>query len=392
MSWKESSVVNERMSFITRLNAGERMSDLCLHYGISRKTGYKFKERFERLGLIGLGDQSRAPIRNRRLRGPVAELVLELRRKHPTWGPRKLLEVLRGLHPGIPMPGTTAIGSLIDREGLVTPHRRRNRVPAFPDHLTQAAAANEVWCADYKGQFRLGNTSYCYPLTVSDDATRFLIAIDAFERINLEEARISFEEAFTKYGLPKVIRTDNGAPFASCGLLGLTRLSVFWIKQGIRPERIKSGEPQQNGRHERMHRTLKAETTRPAARNLLQQQERFDCFVETYNNVRPHEALGMSTPAKVYKPSGRSFIAKTLDYPLHDDVVKVDRSGHTNIVRGRGGSFFVSGALAGERIGIRELENDTWLLTFAGIDLGVYDAPSHFFQQIDIPVSAPPET
>ncbi len=392
MPWKESSVVNERMGFITRLNAGERMSDLCLHYGISRKTGYKFKERFERLGLIGLGDQSRAPIRNRRLRGPVADLVLELRRKHPTWGPRKLREVLGGLHPGVPLPGTTAIGSLIDREGLVTPQRRRNRVPAFPDHLTQAAAANEVWCADYKGQFRLGNTSYCYPLTVSDDATRFLIAIDAFDRINLEEARISFEEAFTKYGLPKVIRTDNGAPFASCGLLGLTRLSVFWIKQGIRPERIKSGEPQQNGRHERMHRTLKAETTRPAARNLLQQQERFDCFVETYNNVRPHEALGMSTPAKVYQPSGRSFIAKTLDYPLHDDVVKVDRSGHTNIVRGRGGSFFVSGALAGERIGIRELENDTWLLTFAGIDLGVYNAPSHFFQQIDIPVSAPPET
>lgn len=392
MPWKESSLVNERMAFITRLNAGERMSDLCLHYGISRKTGYKFKERFERLGLIGLGDQSRAPIRNRRLRGPVADLVLELRRKHPTWGPRKLLEVLRGLHPGIPMPGTTAIGSLIDREGLITPHRRRKRVPAFPDHLTQAGAANEVWCADYKGQFRLGNTSYCYPLTVSDDATRFLIAIDAFERINLEEARIAFEEAFTKYGLPKVIRTDNGAPFASCGLLGLTRLSVFWIKQGIRPERIKSGEPQQNGRHERMHRTLKAETTRPAARNLLQQQERFDCFVETYNNIRPHEALGMSPPAKVYQPSNRSFIAKALDYPLHDDVIKVDRSGHTNIVRGRGGSFFVSGALAGESIGIRELESETWLLTFADIDLGIYDAQSHFFQQADIPVSAPPET
>lgn len=392
MSWKESSVVNERMGFITRLNAGERMSDLCLHYGISRKTGYKFKERFERLGLIGLGDQSRAPIRSRRLRGPVADLILELRRKQPTWGPRKLVEVLRRLHPGISLPGTTAVGSLLDREGLVTPQRRRNRVPSFPDHLTQGASANEVWCADYKGQFRLGNANYCYPLTVSDDATRFLIAIDAFERINLDEARIAFEEAFTRYGLPKVIRTDNGAPFASCGLLGLTRLSVFWIKQGIRPERIESGEPQQNGRHERMHRTLKAETTRPAARNLLQQQERFDCFVETYNNVRPHEALGMASPAKVYQPSSRVFVAKALDYPLHDDVIKVDRSGHANVIRRRGGSFFVSGALAGERIGIRELDDDTWLLTFAGIDLGVYDAQSHFFQQADIPVSAPPET
>ena len=392
MSWKESSVVNERMSFITRLNAGERMSDLCLHYGISRKTGYKFKERFERLGLVGLGDQSRAPIRNRRLRGPVADLVLDLRRKQPTWGPRKLVEVLRQRHPGVALPGATAVGSLLDREGLVTPQRRRNRVPLFLDHLTQGASANEVWSADYKGQFRLGNTNYCYPLTISDDATRFLIAIDGFERINLEEARIAFEGAFTKYGLPKVIRTDNGAPFASCGLLGLTRLSVFWIKQGIRPERIKPGEPQQNGRHERMHRTLKAETTRPAAKNLLQQQERFDCFVETYNTVRPHEALGMATPAKVYQPSSRILTAKTLDYPLHDDVLKVDPSGHVNIIRRRGGSFFVSGALAGEQIGVRELEDDTWLLTFASLDLGIYDPRSHHFQQIDIPVSAPPET
>src|SRR5262249_17116178 len=157
------------------------------------------------------------------------------------------------------IPGTTAVGSLIDRAGLVSPHPRRRRVPSYPAHLTQAVAANEVWCADYKGQFRLANNDYCYPLTVSDDATRYLIGVDAFERIKGDEARSAFEEAFTKFGLPKVIRTDNGAPFASCGLFGLSRLSVFWIKQGIRPERIEKGQPQQNGRHERMHRTLKAE-------------------------------------------------------------------------------------------------------------------------------------
>jgi len=391
MPWKESSVVNERMHFIVRLQAGERMVDLCREYGISRKTGYKYMERFGRLGAIGLSDQSRAPRHPHRFEGPVVDLVVGLRREHPTWGPRKIREVLLRRHHGVALPGTTTISLLIARAGLASPRRSRNRVPVFPGHLTQAGSANDVWCADYKGQFRLANTDYCYPLTVSDDASRFLLRIEAFDRINLEEARYVFEEAFSAYGLPLVIRTDNGTPFAGRGLLGLTRLSVFWIKQGIRPERIEPGEPQQNGRHERMHRTLKEETTRPAAKNLLQQQERFDCFIDVFNKERPHEALGMDTPSQHYRASDRRYLPKRLEYPLHDDVIKVHATGHAAVIRRRGKAFFVSTALAGEEIGIRHIGDETWLLSFADLDLGIYYATSHEFHPADLGTSSPRE-
>lgn len=391
MPWKESGIVYERMAFITRLRDGERMAELCREYGISRKTGYKFKERFERLSVLGLEDQTRAPIRRRRIDESIAQMVLDLRREHPTWGPRKLVEVLGRRNPGLRMPGTSSVGSLIAREGLAKPRRHRRGVPVFPSHLTRPDSANDVWCADYKGQFRLATSDYCYPLTVSDEATRFLIGIDGFDRINGDEARGAFEEAFSRYGLPTVIRTDNGAPFASRGLLGLSRLSVFWIKQGIRPERIAPGKPQQNSCHERMHRTLKEETTRPAAKSLLQQQERFDVFVHTYNHERPHESLDMDTPAEHYQPSTRPYTPGRLDYPLHDDVLKVDSSGHANVIRRRGTHFFLTSALAGENVGIRQMEDHTWLLTFGNLTLGVYDASVHLFQPADRATSAPPE-
>lgn len=391
MPWKASTIVNERMQFITRLRAGERMTDLCRDFGISRKTGYKFQERFERLGILGLADQSRAPLTRRRLEGPIANMVLDLRRVHPTWGPRKLIEVLHRRNPELRMPGTTAVSCLIARNGLAKPQRRRRTVPVFPDHLTQAGSPNDVWCVDYKGQFRLGNSQYCYPLTVSDDASRYLIGIDAFEQISTDHARGAFEEWFSQYGLPNVIRTDNGAPFASRGLLGLTRLSVFWLKQGIRPERIEPGEPQQNGRHERMHKTLKDETTRPAARTFLQQQERFDHFVDTFNRVRPHEALGMATPAECYRRSSRAYAPKPIFYPLHDDVIKVHASGHTKVLGCRGGAFFLSNALVGETIGIRQMGDHSWVLTFIDLTLGVYDAAEHLFLPADLATSTPPE-
>jgi transposase InsO family protein len=347
------------------------MSDLCREFGISRKTGYKMLARFEEHGPRGLFDISRRPQRLARAMSPeVRELILGTKRAHPTWGPRKLRSWLEGAHPGVKLPVPSTIWGLLSREGLVTKRQRRRAVPSFKDPLRSALGANDLWCADYKGQFRLGNGSYCYPLTITDQYSRFLLGCEGFEAIETDTARSVFELLFENCGVPQAIRTDNGAPFASRGLHGLSRLSAWWVKLGIVHERIEPGHPEQNGRHERMHRTLKAETTRPASANLLQQQERFDAFVEEYNEERPHEALGQQPPRKYYKPSDRPMPTGELTYPMHDDVRCVDRGGHLRVMRGRSKSIFLSSALAGERIGIREREDGRLLLTFANLDLG----------------------
>jgi transposase InsO family protein len=387
MPWRESGPMSERMGFVARLLAGERMSDLCREFGISRKTGYKFKERYEQLGPGGLYDVSRRPKRSPgRTPGPIEELIVELRRLHPTWGPKKLLEVLQARHPGIRLPAASTAGDLLSRKDLVRRrHRRRTVVTLGRNVLREAKSPNEIWCADYKGQFRLGNGQYCYPLTITDQASRFLLGCEGFERIDGDSARAVFEDRFSKYGVPEGIRTDNGPPFASRGLFGLTRLSVFWLKLGIVLERIEPGKPQQNGRHERMHKTLKEDTTRPAAANLLQQQERFDEWVTTFNEIRPHEALGQKPPATVYRPSPRSPSAVQLDYPLHDDVRIVQPAGHVRLLRGRNNpGIFLSSALATERVGIRELEDGRWLVSFAMLDLGWIDPTARTFHPADL--------
>jgi transposase InsO family protein len=360
------------------------MSELCLEYGISRKTGYKFKERFEQGGRAALFDLPRTPRHSpARTPEPIRELLIELRLRHPTWGAKKLVSYLTTQHPGISLPAPSTVGEMLARRGLVRPRRRRPQFVASASALTDAKRPNDVWCADYKGQFRLGNGRYCYPLTITDQASRFIIGCEGFAEIDGATARAVFEDRFSRYGLPRVIRTDNGAPFASCGLFGLSRLSVFWLKLGIVPERIEPGEPQQNGRHERMHRTLKQETTRPAAGNLLQQQERFDRFVSTFNDQRPHEALGQVPPATVFTPSERRHgQGGELDYPLHDDVQTVAVSGHMH-VPGKRRSFFLSTALAGERVGIRELPDGQWLVSFAALDLGWIDPTSATFRPAD---------
>ena len=306
MPWKVSHPVDERAKFVVRLERGERMTDLCQEYGISRKTGYKFLERFRSVGTEGLFDRSRAPRQvQHRLSEPIQALLVAARTAHPSWGPKKLKRWLEGQHPGVTIPAASSIGDLLKRKGLVQTRRRRHTTAPDYGPLTQPSAPNDVWCIDYKGQFRLGNGKYCYPLTVTDQFSRFIIVCDAFEAIAGAAAQASLEAAFRTHGLPAVIRSDNGTPFASRGLAGLSQLSVWWRRLGIKPERIEPAEPQQNGRHERMHRTLKAETTRPAAANLLQQQERFDAFVEEFNNERPHEALDQRPPATVYDVSSR---------------------------------------------------------------------------------------
>lgn len=379
MPWKVTQPVNERMRFVVRLENGERMTDLCQEYGISRKTGYKFWERFKERGPAGLADESRAPKRvPRRTAAEIEQLIVKTRKARPNWGGRTIKAVLERRQPGLVLPAPTTIGDILKRHGLVTSSKRR-REAGEPKRgpLTVPEAPNQVWAVDYKGQFRLGNGRYCYPLTATDVHSRFVLAVQALEGTDEEGARQCFEEIFREHGLPQIIRSDNGSPFASTGLAGLTRLSAWWLRLGIAHQRIQPAHPEQNGQHERMHRTLKAETTRPAGKNPLQQQERFDQFRREFNEVRPHQSLGMKTPADVHRPSERRLPEPLpeLEYPLHDDVLVVGREGHIRLPRCR--SVFLSKALAGQPVGLREQEDGRWLVTFITLDLGLYDPRGH---------------
>lgn len=370
--------MDERVRFVGRILDGERIGDLCREFGISRKTGYKFLERYKRLSIVGLQDQPRAPERiPHRTRPEIAELLLNLRREHPTWGPRKLRAYLADKQPGLALPVPSTIGDLLQRSGLVEPRRRRNRTPPSYSPLCHAQAPNDLWCTDFKGQFRLGNKQYCYPLTITDAVSRYLVGCEALQSTESKPAQAVFEQIFRERGLPNRIRTDNGTPFASRALAGLSQLSVWWMRLGITHERTEPASPQQNGRHERMHRTLKAETTRPAAATLLQQQERFDHFVELFNNERPHEALDQRPPATVYQASARKYPDKLPEpeYPLHDDVLLVSRCGHVRLpgTRRHDRNVFLSTALAGQLVGIREINERSWLVSFLSLDLGTVD-------------------
>jgi len=376
MPWKESCHVHERMLFVARLEKGERMTDLCREFGISRKTGYKIHARYKEKSVVGLYDLKRAPEHiPHRTTPEVAERLVSLRNKHPTWGPRKLRAWLLD-HEGCRWPSASTIGELLKRNGLVQPRRRRRTAEPCATGLSVPTQPNELWCIDFKGQFRLGNGHYCYPLTVTDAHSRFLLVCEGMERIDGERVWSELERAFRRFGLPGAIRSDNGSPFASRGLCGLSRLSARWLGLGVRHERIEPGQPQQNGRHERMHRTLKAETTRPAAKSMLAQQERFDSFVEIFNEQRPHEALEQTPPARHYRSSSRPYVVTSPSYPLHDDVRIVTSCGHLRFGGRRGANIFISSALAGLRVGLRELDGDRWLISYADLDLGVCDLAS----------------
>ena len=372
MPWKSKCPVDLRIEFMNRVMKGETVAELCREFGISRKTGDKFKQRFKRLGEAGLLDLSRAPkVIPHRTPPEVVKLIVDEKKRHPSWGPKKLKTTMEErLH--CELPAVSTIGDILERAGLVSKRGRRHAVPPQPTTLREALAPNDVWCIDYKGQFRLGNRSLCYPLTLTDQRSRFILGCDAMAAISDEEARESCEEIFRLYGLPKAMRSDNGVPFASSGLSNLTRLSAYWLQLGIELERIRPAHPEENGQHERMHRTLKFETTRPPRTNLLQQQERFDEFREEFNTERPHEALGMKRPAQVYKHSPRKLpvVLPELDYPEHDDVLPVDKAGYVCFRRRRA---YLSTALAYQRVGLREQLDGRWLVTFATLDLGHVD-------------------
>jgi transposase InsO family protein len=385
--WKARSVVNERMIFISRLQDGERMSELCREFGISRKTGYKLLARFDEHGPAGLYDQSRArhTVRHR-VSEQLEQTLVEIRHTHPTWGARKLHAWLRARAPGVHLPAIGTISRVLKRQGLIQPRKRRSRSSVLPygAKLRQSTAANELWCIDFKGQFRLGNGRLCYPLTVTDHHSRFLLGCEALDSTQGGPAKQALKQVFREYGIPQAIRSDNGPPFASNSIAGLSALSVWWLKLGITPERIEPGHPEQNGRHERMHLTLKQETTRPPGSNQLQQQERFDVFARIYNVERPHEAVGDRPPATLYSASDRLLPKDEPEptYPLHDLAKRLNKNGCICFGSPRH-VYAIGRALAHEPVGLRELEDGRWLVTFANLDLGYIDLRERRFEPME---------
>jgi len=350
------------------------MTDLCREFGISRQTGYLLDKKVRTLGPLGLGDLSRRPRRSP-LKTPeeVVGEILKLRGRYPTWGPKKLKQRLFDLQPEVHWPAASTIGVILKDQGLVKGRKRRRRASPSPTLLRESTAPNQLWCIDFKGQFRLGNGKYCYPLTVTDHYSRFLLGCEALSSTRSHPAEQALELVFRAYGLPEAIRSDNGAPFASTSHRGLSRLSVWLMRLGVELERIQPAHPEQNGRHERMHRTLKQDTTRPAAHNQLQQQERFDTFQRVFNEERPHEALQMKTPKVFYSPSAHPFPDRLskLTYPLHDLTRLVSHNG--SIRMGPAGKLFIGKAFAGQPLGLTQLQPQTWLVSFMDLDIGYLD-------------------
>jgi len=385
MPWKASSVMEERLRFVARLLDGEAMTDVCREFGVSRKTGYKIFDRYKEQGLEALSDRSRRPVRYaNQLPEQIESLIVRLKGEKPHWGARKIRELLvRRLDGDIRVPAKSTIHAVLDRHGLVKrsggPRHRARGTP-----LSAGTGPNDLWCADFKGEFKLGNGRYCYPLTVTDHASRFLLLCEALDSTREEPAITAFERLFRERGLPLAIRSDNGVPFASPNaLFNLSKLSVWWLRLGIAIERIKPGHPQQNGRHERMHLTLKKETTRPPGSNSLQQQERFDAFVREFNAERPHEALDMKCPGELYLTSPRSYAGlPELIYPFHDREVLVTACGRLCLHRKR---INVSTVLAGQKLGIKEVDDGIWLASFMHYDLGYFDLEQKTLQPLDNP-------
>jgi transposase InsO family protein len=377
--------MEERLRFVARLLDGEGMSEVCREFGISRKTGYKIYQRYKEHGLEALTDRSRRPVRYaNQLPAQIEQLIVRAKREKPHWGARKIRELLvRRLDQDFRVPAKSTVHAVLHRHGLVKPiGQSRRRATGTP--LSAGEAPNALWCVDFKGEFKLGNGQYCYPLTVTDHASRYLLMCEAMESVREAPAFTAFEQLFQQHGLPQAIRSDNGVPFASPNaLFNLSKLSVWWLRLGIDIERIKPGHPQQNGRHERMHLTLKKETTRPPGENILQQQARFDAFLQEFNTERPHEALAMKCPAELYGPAPRNYIGlPEISYPLHDREVLVTHCGRICMHRKR---VNISHVLAGQRLGIKEIDEGIWLVSFMHYDLGYFDLEQRTLQPLDNP-------
>lgn len=364
--------MDERMKFITYYLEHEwPMASLCREFGISRKTGYKWVRRY--FG-DGLEDHSRAPRRHpQSVPEEVAQAVVAARVVHPTWGPKKLQVWLKRQDGSVGWPAASTIGELLKREGLTVARRRRRTIRRYGEPFVGCDQANAVWSADLKGWFRTADGCRCDPLTITDNYSRYLLRCQVVSPASYTAIKPIFEAAFREYGLPRAIRTDNGPPFASTTVGGLSRLSIWWLKLGITPERIEPGKPAQNGRHERMHRTLKHDTANPPQPTLRAQQRAFDRFRTEFNRQRPHEALGMDTPGQRYQPSPRPYplLLPQVSYP--DDMV-VRRVHPQGDLRWRNRQIYLSETLAGELVGCRQVDDDRWDLYFAHLKLAQLDS------------------
>jgi transposase InsO family protein/transposase-like protein len=374
MPWRKTEPMEERLKLIADWLDGYTITDLSVFYDVSRKTIYKWIERYNELGLDGLKELSRAPVNHpNQTDEKVIERLVKEKQLHMGWGPEKLLDLLHRDEPDIKWPSVCIAEKWLKRYGLVRKRRLRKGTPRYSEPFLACDTPNKVWSADYKGQFKTGDGRWCYPLTITDNMSRYLFMCKGLYSPCYAETQPWFEWAFREFGLPEAIRTDNGTPFAGRGVSGLSRLSVWWIKLGIRPERIESGKPYQNGRHERMHRTLKQDTAKPPKSDMSRQQLRFDEFRHEYNYDRPHEALNKETPASVYKPSPRKFPEK-LREPEYDLGVEVRTVHHQGELRYRKNHYFLSELLAGEKVGLVEIAEGTYEILFGFHPIGILDA------------------
>ena len=375
MSWKVTDVVNQRTRFVKdHLSGLYTMAELCRAYRISRQTGYECLEHFNQEGWPGLADHPRAP-KNHPNQTPrqLEQPILQLRYEHPRWGARKLRGHLDEKFPQLPWPANSTIGNLLQREGLAVPRKKRRRTPPYTQPLQAIGQPNDLWCADFKGWFKTSDGERIDPLTMTDAHSRYLLRCQAVDAANLAQVKGIYVAAFREYGTPLTIRTANGAPFASRAIAGLSRLSVWLMKLGIIPERIQAGHPEQNGRHERMHATMKAETAQPPEANRRAQQRRFDQFRFEYNEVRPHEALDQKTPASRYQASPRCYPERVPE-PEYPDGMQVRR------VMRHGGFYwkhqevFLPEVLEGEAVGLEAVDDRYWLVHFAAFPIACFDS------------------
>lgn len=377
MPWREICSMDEKLRLMAAMMMEEEsVSELCADFGISRKTAYKWWARYRQCGVEGLKERSHAPaVVPWAISGAQAEAIVGMRRAHPSWGPKKLRARLRLDAPWQSWPAPSTIGELLRRQQLSQPRKRRRSARPSPQPLRTALSPNDLWCTDFKGPFPTADGVRCNPLTVSDAYSRYLLSVKALPRAGYDDCRRELERVFREYGLPRAIRSDNGTPFASSGVTGLSRLSVWWLKLGIMPERIEPGRPEQNGRHERMHKTLKAECASPPQADRDAQQWRFDQFRQEFNQQRPHEALGQTTPAAHYTPSPRSYPAR-LEDPAYPAGYQARRVRHNGEIKWQGELVFLSEVLSMEVVGVVETDDGDAEVYFGPLRLGLIDGVS----------------